>query len=237
MKEEYAVAKTAQSPVTRKSAKPSDARKARKSPLASKTSKPTGARSAKSASVARTAKGFPLPDWLRDARPGGIRGRKPVRGMTRTEGAYKAGAGGVHVFRLLDLEPMDAGRSAKAGDVYSYADTRAVVIEGKQMQVGLAYEKAGMGSRPHHHPNDQFNLVLKGTLRCKVGDEPEMLVPTGSVVYFPANVVHSSGATADEDVIFYVCKDLAWELVGIPVDKKTSGPKTGFAAVGKRAKA
>ena len=196
--------------------------KSAKSVVAPKKSKPR---------AAGTAKAFPLPDWLKDARPGGVRGRKPVRGKTRTPGAYKAGAGGVHVFRFLDLKTLRAGYSTKTGNVY--ADTQAVVVEGKKMQVGLAHEKAGMGSRPHHHPNDQFNLVLKGTLRCKIGDEPEMLVPTGSVVYFPANVVHSSGATADEDVIFYVCKDLAWELIGIPVDKKTSGPKTGFAAVKK----
>lgn len=228
------MAKTAQSPVARKPAKPSVAANVKKSRVAGKTATPSGARSRKKASAGGTAKDFPLPDWLKSARPGGLRGRKPVRGMTRTAGAYKAGAEGVHVFRFLDLEPIDAGRSTKVGDTYSYADTRAVVIEGKQMQVGLAYERAGMGSRPHHHPNDQFNFVLKGTLRCKVGDEPEMLVPAGSVVYFPANVVHSSGATADEDVIFYVCKDLAWELVGIPVDKKTTGPRTGFAAVGKR---
>jgi hypothetical protein len=44
----------------------------------------------------------------------------------------------------------------------------------EKMQIGLAYEKAGMESRSHHHPNDQFNLVLKGTLRCKIGNQSEM---------------------------------------------------------------
>jgi len=197
-----------------------------------KPPKATVAGKTKASSARGTAKTFPLPDWLKKARAGGVRGKKPVRGNTKTQGAYKAGAGGVHVFRFVDLKTLDAGRSSQTGNVY--ADTKAVVIEGQKLQVGLAHEKAGMGSRPHHHPNDQFNLVLKGTLRCKIGDQPEMLVPAGSVVYFPANVVHSSGATADEDVIFYVCKDLAWELVGIPVDARTSGPQSGFAAVKKK---
>ena len=61
--------------------------------------------------------------------------------------------------------------------------------------IGLAHEKRGMGSRPHHHPNDQFNFVLKGTLRARIDDGEELLVPAGSVIYFPAGVTHSSGAT------------------------------------------
>lgn len=158
-----------------------------------------------------------------------VAGPKPIRAGTKTPGAYRAGADGVYVFRFAELDPTRAGGTKKARNYY--ADTRAVVVEGKKIMVGLAHEKAGMGSRPHHHPNDQFNFVLKGTLRVKIGDEPEMLVPAGSVVYFPAGVVHSSGATADEDVVFYVCKDLAWGLTGIPLDKRASGPRKGFAAV------
>ena len=61
-----------------------------------------------------------------------------------------------------------------------YSNTTAVVIEGKRIQVGLAFEKAGRGSEPHSHPNEQFNFVLKGTFRVKVGDGEEMLAPQGS---------------------------------------------------------
>lgn len=188
-----------------------------------------------------TARDFPLPAWLKNARPGGIRGRKPVRAGTKTPGAYRAGANGVYVFRFLDLKTRQTGATAKSGkrkpgDLYA-AHTESAVIEGEKIGVSLAHEKAGMGSRPHHHPNDQFIFVLKGTLRVRIASQPEMLVPAGSVVYFPANVVHSSGATADEDVISYVCKDLAWEFGGIPVDKSRSGPQTGFAAVGRRSRA
>lgn len=217
------------------SAKASKRAKASKPVEAPKVAKAPAKRAAAKSAASGTAKDFPLPAWLKNAKPGGIRGRKPVRADTRTPGAYKGGANGVHVFRLLDLEPLMAGYSKKTGNLY--ADTQAVVVEGQKLQVGLAYERAGMGSRPHHHPNDQFNFVLKGTLRCKIGDEPEMLVPAGSVVYFPANVVHSSGATADGDVIFYVVKDLSWELIGIPVDETIKGPRSGFAAVKARAKA
>ena len=175
---------------------------------------------------------FPLPTWLKDARPASSRGRRPAAARTIKPGTYKAGAAGAYVFRFADLQAnRPAGPKVATG---YYADTALVTIEGKQLFIGLAHEKAGMGSRPHRHANDQFNLVLKGTLRCRVGKGPEMLVPAGCVVYFPANVMHSSGATADEDVIFYVCKDRAFGIAGVPVDKRGSGPKKGFAAVTRR---
>jgi len=151
-----------------------------------------------------------------------VAGRRPVRSGTKTKGAYQAGANGVHVFTFAELEPT-AASTRKRGEYYT--DTRAVVIEGKKIMVGMSHEKAGMGARLHSHPNDQFNFVLKGTLRVQIEGQPDQLVPAGSVVYFPAGVVHASCATADEDVVFYVCKDLAWSLSGIPVDKKTYGPQ------------
>lgn len=50
-----------------------------------------------------------------------------------------------------------------------------------------------------------------------------MKVPAGSVVYFPANVVHRTYATPDEDVIFYVVKDLSHGIAGRPVDPSRPG--------------
>lgn len=163
-----------------------------------------------------------------------VNGPKPVRSGTKTKGAYKAGGNGVHVFTFAELEPTRAS-SKKRGEYYT--DTRAVVIEGKKIMVGMSHEKAGMGAQLHSHPNDQFNFVLKGTLRVQIEGQPDQLVPAGSVVYFPAGVAHASCATADEDVVFYVCKDLAWSISGIPVDKTTAvGPQRNVPSVRKLAK-
>jgi quercetin dioxygenase-like cupin family protein len=96
-------------------------------------------------------------------------------------------------------------------------------VEGKRMQVGLAFEQRGCGSAPHRHPNEQFNLILQGSVRVKIGDLDEMIVPKGSVVYFPANIVHSQVALPDEDVIFYVVKDLTHGIVGIPAGSGKAG--------------
>ncbi len=140
---------------------------------------------------------------------------------TKTVGAYSAGYGGKYVFNLYALKRVPAG--GKAGDVDHYANTRAVVIEGKWIQIGLAFEKAGCGARPHTHPNEQFNFVLKGTLMADIAGKKTMKVPAGSVVYFPANVVHRTYATPEEDVIFYVVKDLSHGIAGRPVDRSGSG--------------
>jgi quercetin dioxygenase-like cupin family protein len=142
-------------------------------------------------------------------------------GAPKTKGAYQAGRAGRHVFNLYKLKRVAAG--GKAGSTDYYANTRAVVIEGERVQVGLAFEKAGCGARPHTHPNEQFNFVVKGTLMADIAGKRTMKVPAGSVVYFPANVVHRTYATPDEDVIFYVVKDLSHGIAGQPVDRNRSG--------------
>ena len=140
---------------------------------------------------------------------------------TVNAGAQKGGSGGRYVFDLYDIERIAAGGSSDSK--MHYANTRAALVEGKNVQVGLAFEKRGCGARPHTHPNEQFNFVVKGTLKVDVGDKKGMLVPTGSVAYFPANVVHRSIATPEEDVVFFVVKDLSHGIAGTPVDRSKTG--------------
>ena len=141
--------------------------------------------------------------------------------VVKTKGAYQAGRSGRHVFNLYKLKRVPAGGRAGSGD--HYANTRAVVVEGARMQVGLAFERAGCGARPHTHPNEQFNFVVKGTLMADIAGKRTMRVPAGSVVYFPANVVHRTYATPDADVVFYVVTDLSHGLAGRPVDRSRGG--------------
>jgi quercetin dioxygenase-like cupin family protein len=191
--------------------------------MATLTRARAGNRTSRATSAARPDIKYPIATKVLVSKPKvRVRGPKPVRSGTKTKGAYKAGENNVHVFTFAELEPTVAS-TKKRGEYYT--DTRAVVIEGEKIMVGMSHEKAGMGARLHSHPNDQFNFVMKGTLRVQIEGQPDQLVPAGSVVYFPAGVVHASCATADEDVVFYVCKDLAWSISGIPVDKTTSGPQ------------
>jgi len=76
------------------------------------------------------------------------------------------------------------------------------------------------------HPNEQWNYIVKGKLRVKVGDEPEQICGPGTLLYFPANIVHYTIATQDEDVVFFAVKDMTHGIIGIPVDAK-KGAYTG----------
>jgi quercetin dioxygenase-like cupin family protein len=136
---------------------------------------------------------------------------------TRTKGSYKGGRNNRYVFDLYDLKRIPVGG---AGTKEHYANTRGAIVEGERMQVGLAFEKRGCGAQRHTHPNEQFNFVVKGTLLADIAGHKRMRVPAGSVVYFPANVVHRALATPDEDVVFFVVKDLSHGIAGKPAGAK-----------------
>ena len=133
---------------------------------------------------------------------------------TRYKGAVKAG-GGKYGFMIADLDKIDAGTG--------YSTSHGGILEGERMQVGLIHKARGTGSRAHSHPNEQFNYVLQGTLKVEM-DGQQFLAPTGTVVYVPANMVHSMVALPEEDVIFYVVKDLSHGIAGMAADGKMSGP-------------
>lgn len=133
---------------------------------------------------------------------------------TRTEGAVKGGDG-KYIFPMTQMEKIEAG----AG----YSTALGPVIEGERMQCGLITKKRGTGSRPHLHPNEQWNYIVKGTLRVQVGDQPEQLCGPGTLLYFPANIVHYTIATTDEDVVFFAVKDMTHGIIGKAADGTMAG--------------
>jgi quercetin dioxygenase-like cupin family protein len=140
---------------------------------------------------------------------------------TKTEGAVKAGDG-TYIFPMMDMGKIEAGTG--------YSTAMGPVVEGDRMQCGLITKKRGTGSRPHAHPNEQWNYVVKGTLRVMVADQPERLCGPGTLLYFPANVVHYTIATQDEDVIFFAVKDMTHGIIGLAADGTMAGGHydTGF---------
>jgi quercetin dioxygenase-like cupin family protein len=132
----------------------------------------------------------------------------------RTEGAVKGGDGN-YIFHLSQMEKIDAGTG--------YSTAHGPVIEGERIQCGLITKKRGTGARPHLHPNEQWNYIVQGTLRVKIGDQPEQLCGPGTLLYFPANMVHSTVATPDEDVVFFTVKDLSHGIIGMAADGTMAG--------------
>ena len=123
----------------------------------------------------------------------------------RTPGATRAAPGQF----LFDL-----GSAHKIMGGPDYSTAHGPCVEGDRMIVGLMRMPAGTGAQPHSHPNEQWIYILEGTFRAKIGDQ-EVEAKPGSVVYVPANVVHSGGATPDADVVFFTVKDASHGLHGI----------------------
>jgi quercetin dioxygenase-like cupin family protein len=123
----------------------------------------------------------------------------------RTPGATRAGPGD-YVFDLGTV------KSIMGGPAYSTA--HGPCVEGDRMIVGLMRMPAGSGAEPHSHPNEQWIYVLEGTFRGTIAGKPVEGKP-GSLLYIPANTIHSGGATADRDVVFFTVKDASHGLHGI----------------------
>ena len=95
--------------------------------------------------------------------------------------------------------------------------------EGERMLVGYIHKPRGTGSRMHTHENEQFNLVVKGTLTGSVAGK-RVHAPAGTLIYIPANAPHTLVSTPDEDVIFIAIKDLSQGIIGKAVDGTMTGP-------------
>lgn len=132
---------------------------------------------------------------------------------TLNKGAIKGGDGD-YIFPLLDMQGI------KTGEKYSSAI--GPLVEGVRTQVGLMHKAAGTGAHPHSHPNEQWNYIVQGKLRVTV-DGQESIAGPGTLLYFPPNVVHATVALPEEDVLFFVVKDMTHGIQGTPVDSNNQG--------------
>jgi mannose-6-phosphate isomerase-like protein (cupin superfamily) len=123
----------------------------------------------------------------------------------RTPGAKRAGPG-EFLFELAKVNHILGGPA--------YSTANGACIEGDRMIVALMRMPAGTGAEPHSHPNEQWIYVLEGTFKATI-DGKDIEAKPGSLVYIPADVVHSGKATPEQDVLFFTVKDSAHSLHGI----------------------
>jgi len=141
--------------------------------------------------------------------------RKAAKVKTKTEGAIKGGRG-KYQFTLANVRDVPAGTG--------YSTSHGGVVEGERMLVGYIHKERGTGSRMHTHKNEQFNLVVRGTLVGSVNGK-KIHAPAGTLIYIPANAPHTLVASPDdEDVIFIAIKDLSQGIIGKAVDGTMAGP-------------
>lgn len=140
---------------------------------------------------------------------------------TKTAGAVRGG-NGRYQFKLAQVKDVPAGTG--------YSTSHGGVVEGERMLVGYIHKERGTGSRMHTHKNEQFNLVVRGTLVGSVNGK-KIRAPAGTLIYIPANAPHTLVADPkDKDVIFIAIKDLSQGIIGKAVDGKMTGPlyRKGF---------
>jgi quercetin dioxygenase-like cupin family protein len=123
----------------------------------------------------------------------------------RTPGATRAG-NGEFVFDLAKVNHILGGPD--------YSTANGACVEGDRMIVALMRMPAGTGAEAHSHPNEQWIYVLQGTFQGQLEGQ-DFEVKPGSVLYVPANAIHSGGATPDADVVFFTVKDSSHGLQGI----------------------
>lgn len=87
---------------------------------------------------------------------------------------------------------------------------------GERIYCGLVTKKKGTGSKPHFHPDETFNYVLKGALKVNM-DGQAFVVPTGCLLHIPPNMVHTAVATDDGDAVYLVWRDRVNEKQGKPI--------------------
>ena len=88
-------------------------------------------------------------------------------------------------------------------------------FNGERMYCALVTKKTGTGSKPHFHPDETFNYLLKGALKVNM-DGQDFIVPTGCLLHIPANMVHTAVASDDGDATYLVWRDRAAEKQGKP---------------------
>lgn len=86
-----------------------------------------------------------------------------------------------------------------------YSSARGPTLTGERIEVALMLLPAGTEGKPHSHPNEQIQVVLRGRARAVIGGEEHIVGPGGGVL-FPANVEH--GAQIIEDYLVLNCKDV-----------------------------
>src|SRR3954451_19526713 len=105
----------------------------------------------------------------------------------RTPGATRA-LPGEHHFELAKLKQIEGGPE--------YSTALGTCVEGERMMVAVMRMAAGTGAEPHSHPNEQWIYILEGTFKANVGGKDVTAKP-GSVLYIPANILHSGKATPE----------------------------------------
>ncbi len=85
------------------------------------------------------------------------------------------------------------------------------MLFGKDGNIGIFIYKKGAVVPRHHHENEQFSIILRGSCKVTV-EETEYIVGAGQCIVIPGNAWHSFEALEDDtyDIDFFSPKRTDW---------------------------
>lgn len=110
------------------------------------------------------------------------------------------------VYRFEDMEDIQHNPDLSSG----HGET----VEGERIFFGKRTKPPGTGSKPHHHPSEQFFYILSGGMAVVIEGERSEAGP-GGVIHIPANAVHHTEVLGGEAAIYLYVKDTSWDLTGL----------------------
>ncbi len=108
--------------------------------------------------------------------------------ITTTLFAAKISAQDVQTFTLKELPAKPVNELLTRG-----------MISGEQGTIGYFTYKKGAVVPTHHHSNEQYSLITKGSVKVKILDK-EYIVKAGDGIIIPPNVPHSFTALEDDTI-------------------------------------
>ena len=81
-----------------------------------------------------------------------------------------------------------------------YSSATGPNIRGEKIEVGLFTYPAGTQAKPHAHPNEQIQVLIKGKAKYRVGTEEKVLGP-GEAVLIPENTDHELQVIEDMELL------------------------------------
>ncbi|AZA57149.1 cupin domain-containing protein [Chryseobacterium shandongense] len=108
--------------------------------------------------------------------------------ITTTLFAAKISAQNVQLFTLKQLPAKPVNELLTRG-----------MISGEQGTIGYFTYKKGAVVPTHHHSNEQYSLITKGSVKVKILDK-EFIVKAGDGIIIPPNVPHSFTALEDDTI-------------------------------------
>jgi quercetin dioxygenase-like cupin family protein len=133
-----------------------------------------------------------------------------------------------YVYPVDQLEAVPPGVSSATVVPKNYVSGKSssfgAALSGAALHIGVIHKARGSGAKLHSHPNEQFNVVLKGEMLGEIDGGPMAVTPYG-LVHMPAGVHHCTMASADGDITVFVVKDTSHGLSGPPVDGIEDGPR------------